>query len=231
MATTYRVEYTRDDGTVSPVNGTPTHMSWHVATDAGEAAMMVERAHAGWKDITITSSVVVGAMADERWNTEARTDRATKRETMTNQEKAKTCGRLVQNELDCLELCDADWWIAVRERVVKAAQQAGHWGRLALDQRDAQTRPREKLGVVHAHAGENTMRTNRAKVCDVLKVSATHPERREHWGTIVAVRHEHYMRLDVYEEPNPDGKVIERMTIDGLTMPQLRRILTAIARP
>ncbi len=76
------------------------------------------------------------------------------------------------------------------------------------------------------------MQTNRAKVCDLLNVSATHPERREHWGTIVAVRHDRYMRIDVYEDnPGLGTKVVQRLSIDGLSLPQLRRILKAIARP
>lgn len=78
------------------------------------------------------------------------------------------------------------------------------------------------------------MRTNRTKVCDLLNVSATHPERKPEWGTIVAVRHDRYMRLDLYDDSELGGlggKVIQRMTIDGLSLPQLRRILKAIVRP
>ena len=57
--TTYRVEYVWDDGTLSPANGTKIHKSWHDATDPDEAATMVERAHAGWKDITILSATAL----------------------------------------------------------------------------------------------------------------------------------------------------------------------------
>ena len=76
------------------------------------------------------------------------------------------------------------------------------------------------------------MKTNRTKVCDLLKVSATHPERKH--GTIVAVRHDRYMRIEVYDEDQPvgtNGAVISRLSIDGLSLSQFRRILKAIVKP
>lgn len=68
MRLTYRVEYTRDDGTLSLVNGTPVHMTWHDATSPDEAATMVERSYAGFKDIHITSVVRIRQFTDEHWN-------------------------------------------------------------------------------------------------------------------------------------------------------------------
>ena len=76
----------------------------------------------------------------------------------------------------------------------------------------------------------NETRTNRTKACDLLQVSATHPERER--GTIVAVKHDRYMRVDVYpDDPGLGSKVISRLSIDGLSLAQFRRILKAIVKP
>ena len=61
--------------------------------------------------------------------------------TMTNREKAESCGEFVRDGLDCLGLSDVGWrnwgqtiqqdWAIERDAVVEGARQAGHWGRLA----------------------------------------------------------------------------------------------------
>lgn len=59
---------------------------------------------------------------------------------MTNREKAESCGEFVRDGLDLLS-DDVQWpswsYAISRDQIVEGARQAGHWGRLALADKEA----------------------------------------------------------------------------------------------